>query len=189
MKANTTIKLMVLVALSATMFLMMAAAAFSAPPPAGNLEITKPYDIGTAKPAIESLAAPEYEMRAVDSFELEGIVEVAPDDHVSQPDEFEDLPAGSPGDEGDVGDAPDADTDEDVPATHNDQPSEEASQPPVYTRTTEGSHEDTPTYIPSRERLPFTGGPQVMYLLVGALMIAIAAGMFLLGRGKKQAQQ
>ncbi len=186
MKANKTmLKMMVLVALSTIAFLSLATAAFAAQPPAGALETAKPYELDATKLEIASPAKPEFEYRAIQDSALEVIGAAEPvEEHVAQPDEFEDLPAGS---EGDVGDVPDATDEKLVPVHQTEQPSTEPTNPPILVRVTEQSHDDTPTYIPSRDHLAFTGGPQVAYLLAGALIIALAAGMFFLGR--KQAQQ
>jgi len=188
MKANKTmIKMMVLVALSTIAFLSLATAAFAAQPPAGALEIVQ----SQKQSAVELMKASDFVIGAAEEIEpadgpaaTDPTDGVNPDEHVADADEFEDLPAGS---EGDVGDIPEEADEKLVPVHQTENPSTEPTNPPVFVRTTEQSHDDTPTYIPSRDHLAFTGGPQVAYLLAGALIIALAAGMFFLGR--KQAQQ
>jgi hypothetical protein len=190
MKAHKTmLQMMVLVALSAIAFLSLASVTFAAPPPAGGFEIAKQQkqiaaDIELVNPAVLEVVQIEAAVELVEGPAATDPTDgVNPDEHVAQPDEFEDLPAGSEGDVGDSGD------EELVPVHQEAEPSEEASQPPILIVTTEQSHEETPTYIPHRDHLAFTGGPQALYLLLGALIIATAAAILFLGRGNKQVEQ
>ena len=184
MKAHkTTMKMTVLVAIATMAFLSMTTVAFAKQ---ASSEMAKPYK----QTAVELMKASDLAIEAVKEADepTDGPAATDPTDganeeHAAQQDEFEDLPAGSEGDAGD------SDDEELVPVHQQADPSQEATQPPILVVTTTQSHEDTPTYIPHRDHLAFTGGPQVLYLLVGALIIATAAGILFLGRGNKQAEQ
>ena len=186
MKANnSTLKMMVLVAVTAMAFFSVTAGAFAKAASTVTLESAKQQEMEAVKPAGESVVGQDFEVRAMEAIDISElqVAEDPADEQVAKPDEFEDLPAGS---EGDAGDPEDEAT---VPETHETKPSAEPTQPPILVVSTTPSHEATPTYIPHRDHLAFTGGAEVAYLLSGALIIAAAAGILILGRSQKQGQR
>jgi hypothetical protein len=188
MKAYTTIRTMVLVAIATMICLSVSATAFAKAGPTGAFEAAQALELEAAKPIAETIAEPEYDIRVITPLEMTELpaAENPEADHEAQADEFEELPAGS---EGDVGDVEPDDSEDPVPPAEHADPSDQPTQPPISVVTTRVPGETTHHDHPHRDHLAFTGGAQVTYLLGGALILLAAAGAFLLGRGKKQGEQ
>jgi uncharacterized protein HemX len=185
MKTTKMTQMMILLVIAAIAVLALGAVAYAAPQPATE--------------SLKANVAQSAKLHASDTAVL-GQADPAGTDAASDPTD------------GDLGSEPEADA-PDTPhdGTEGDGPeavpagepttmplepaphAEEETQPPISVLVTESvpptrSVETTPpphrhTY---RRHLAFTGGDQVLYLIAGALIIAAAGAVLLIGRARKQ---